>query len=191
MRVAETIGKRSECSRDQVGAVIVSKDNRIVDSGYNGPPRGFYRVGGDCKSWCPRAQAAPTSWRIPPDINLDARLTVEDDERFIVLRDGRKIAATPEKLLAMGATPVFGLDPAYDDCMSLHAEQNALMFSDRRLREGGTIYVSSSVCGTCAKLIANSGLAQCVVMLTDAPHRNAGKWISFMEQCGVNVVELV
>ena len=145
MRVAATIGERSVCSRDQVGAVIVSKDNRIIDSGYNGPPRGMYRVGGNCASWCPRVQKHH----------------------------------------------VGDMSPIYDDCVSLHAEQNALMFSDRRLREGGTIYVSSSVCGTCAKLIANSGLAQCVVMLTDAPHRNAGKWISFMEQCGVNVVELV
>ena len=145
MRIAQEMARRSECRRDKVGAVIVSKDNRLIDSGYNGPPRGFYRVGGNCTQWCPRAQ------------NL-----------------------VPQTM-----------DPTYDDCYSLHAEQNALMFSDRRLREGGTIYVSSSVCGICAKLIANSGLAQCVIMTTDTPHRNAGKWVSFMEQCGITVVELL
>jgi len=155
MRVAETIGQRSECSRDKVGAVIVSRDNRIIDSGYNGPPRGFYRVGGDCLSWCPRSQFA--------------------------------ISLEPDLVKSPHAT----FSPTYEDCVALHAEQNALMFSDRRLREGGTIYVSSSVCGVCAKLIANSGLAQCVVRLTDNPHRNAGKWVSFMEQCGITVVELL
>jgi dCMP deaminase len=143
MEVARTIARRSLCSRDQVGAVIVSRDNRIVDTGYNGPPRHHWpsRNGEPCARWCPRAN----SLILPGD---------------------------------------------YSNCDALHAEQNALMFSERRLREGGTIYVSSSVCGTCAKLIANSGLESVVYLRTEGGvTRNSDTWVAFMEQCGLTVVE--
>lgn len=151
--MAETIGARSKCSRDKVGAVIVSSQNRIIDTGYNGPPRGMYLVGGECKMWCPRGQ--------------------------------KRVGDQAEVLKNL-------LDPTYDDCFSLHAEQNALMFSDRRLREGGSIYVSSGVCGVCAKLIANSGLTQCIMLdRTDAVHRKTDKWCEFLEQCGITVVTLL
>lgn len=146
MEVARTIARRSLCSRDRVGAVIVSRDNRIVDTGYNGPPRGFADVTTSCVHWCVR---------------------------------GRNSLA----LTQLGA----GMS-TYDDCPSLHAEQNALMFSDRRHRERGTIYVSSGVCGTCAKLIANSGL-ETVVYENPASHRNSDRWVAFMEQCGLTVVD--
>lgn len=141
MEVARTIARRSLCSRDQVGAVIVSRDNRIVDTGYNGPPSGYVIPAVGCGAgWC---------------------------------RRGARVSE---------------LSISYDDCVSLHAEQNALMFSDRRLREGGTIYVSSGVCGVCAKLIANSGL-ETVVYAKPAPHRFTSQWVDFMERCGLTVVE--
>lgn len=159
MTVARVIAKRSLCSRDQVGAVIVDRDNRIVDTGYNGPPRNHWpsREGEPCREWCRRAK--------------------QNQVTSIV------IAGVPQHICP----------PNYDDCDSLHAEQNALMFSDRRLREGGKIYVSSGVCGTCAKLIANSGLAEVVYARTQradgAPHRNSDKWVAFMEQCGLTVIK--
>jgi len=62
MAVAKTIGQRSLCVRDQVGAVVVSAANRIIDTGYNGPPAGFPGSAIDgvwkipCTNWCPRAQ---------------------------------------------------------------------------------------------------------------------------------------
>jgi dCMP deaminase len=141
MAVARQVGQRSLCVRDQIGAVIVDRNNRIVDTGYNGPPRGWQPIHSDkCLSWCPRNQEEP-------------------------------------------------LHPAYDDCYSIHAEANALMFSDRTRREGGTIYVSSGTCGACAKLVANSGLEQAVY----APgpiHRDSHRWYDFLEACGVTVVIL-
>lgn len=54
------IAKRSLCVRDQVGCVIISSDNRIVSTGYNGPPRGFDHNDLTCESWCHRAQAGTT-----------------------------------------------------------------------------------------------------------------------------------
>jgi dCMP deaminase len=54
MSVALAVEQRSRCSRAQVGAVIVTSDNRVVSSSYNGPPKGL-KVQGTCDKWCPRA----------------------------------------------------------------------------------------------------------------------------------------
>jgi dCMP deaminase len=56
----------------------------------------------------------------------------------------------------------------YGDCPSLHAEANALMVGDARDRLGGTLYVTSDVCLSCAKLISNSGIARVVARTTSA-----------------------
>lgn len=40
MDIAEIVAKRSACLRNNVGAVIVNKDNNIVSIGYNGPAAG-------------------------------------------------------------------------------------------------------------------------------------------------------
>lgn len=80
------------------------------------------------------------------------------------------------------------LRDGYVDCPALHAEANALLTSDRTLRAGGTIYVTSDVCYSCAKLIANSGLFAVVVDTQhDAPHRNAGTSYDFLVACGLEV----
>lgn len=41
MSMAVTMGRRSTCSRAQVGVLLVSKDRRILGSGYNGAPAGM------------------------------------------------------------------------------------------------------------------------------------------------------
>jgi dCMP deaminase len=56
MRVAVNIGQRSKCVRDQVGAVIISNDNRVIASGYNGPPATLFVRDGGCDGFCPRAR---------------------------------------------------------------------------------------------------------------------------------------
>ena len=148
MNVARVIAARSTCSRDQVGAVVVSASNRIIDTGYNGPPAGWQPIHSDgCTAWCPRAAQAQLSH-------------------------------------------AHGLVQDYSDCYSLHAEANALMFSDRRLREGGTIYVTSGTCSGCAKLVANSGLARAVYATADRDisHRDSARWYDFLQDCGLEVL---
>ena len=55
MDIAETVGRRSRCTRAQVGAVIVSSNQRICATGYNGPAANWpYET--DCIEWCPRAK---------------------------------------------------------------------------------------------------------------------------------------
>lgn len=78
--------------------------------------------------------------------------------------------------------------PDYSDCVTLHAEANALLWSDRSLRQGGTIYITSHPCWGCAKLIANSGLVR-VVVEPDAAHTHRDPMASyrFLMECGLDV----
>lgn len=45
---------------------------------------------------------------------------------------------------------------------TIHAEQNLLLFTDRRDREGATVYVTDQPCWTCANMLANSGIKEIV-----------------------------
>lgn len=45
---------------------------------------------------------------------------------------------------------------------TIHAEQNLLLFTDRRDREGSIVYVTDQPCWTCANMLANSGVVEIV-----------------------------
>lgn len=60
MAVADAISQRSLCCRAQVGAAIVTEDQRGVSVSYNGPAKGD-SVEGSCSGWCPRAQSRDLS----------------------------------------------------------------------------------------------------------------------------------
>jgi dCMP deaminase len=47
-------------------------------------------------------------------------------------------------------------------CIAVHAEANALLFSDATARQGATLYVNGPPCPDCAKLIASSGVSRVV-----------------------------
>lgn len=61
LSVARTIARRSLCSRDKVGAVVVSRSNRLLETGFNGPPSGFQHNDQSCISWCKRSLMAQQS----------------------------------------------------------------------------------------------------------------------------------
>jgi dCMP deaminase len=50
----------------------------------------------------------------------------------------------------------------YESCIAIHAEANALLFTSPQERKGATLYSTGAPCFGCAKLIANSGLAEVV-----------------------------
>lgn len=58
MNVAIAVSQRSACSNRQVGAIIVTKTNRPVSTGYNGPPANFQIADlfSSCSSYCPRGR---------------------------------------------------------------------------------------------------------------------------------------
>ena len=60
MAVANIIGQRSQCSRAQVGCVVVDEDQQVLSASYNGPPPGS-SYEGPCRMWCMRAMTGGTS----------------------------------------------------------------------------------------------------------------------------------
>jgi dCMP deaminase len=144
MQVAFVVAKRSVCVRSKVGAVIVSPQQRVISTGYNGQPAGM-PAGSACSEWCPRSRK-------------------------------------PEDELAKD----------YTDCRSIHAEMNALMYSNRSDHKDGTLYVTTPPCWTCGKAISNSGIKRVVIVnKDDAYHRDPDKTINFMRDSGLAVTAYI
>lgn len=80
-----------------------------------------------------------------------------------------------------------GHGTGYDNCIAIHAEQNALLYSDRTAREGGTIYVNGPPCFGCAKEIANSGVRR-VVYQDDPNYKDMPRVKQFLQDAGIKVV---
>lgn len=81
----------------------------------------------------------------------------------------------------------------YDNCLTIHAEANALLRCDDPRRRGGTIYVAPGgvPCWDCAKLIANSGLTRVVYRASEIDqHRDPDRIHSFLEDCKIRVDRL-
>lgn len=49
LQICESVASKSPCLSRQIGAILV-RDQSIISTGYNGPPRGFPH----CKEECPR-----------------------------------------------------------------------------------------------------------------------------------------
>lgn len=210
MRMARVIARRSLCDGEKVGAVIASQQDRVVAVGYNNPPRGFDHQGRSCLAWCNRMQDSRKITGFEQDEKLmwtaPNQLTEwgsrADDGSYLEVNGWRRftIKDTDEETLtevmqSCGFKPVRSKPrESYDDCPSLHAEANALSVCDRSQRSYGTIYVTSIPCMTCAKLIANSGLARVVYRETrqgvDRESRGDESPLAFLAECGIVVRQL-
>lgn len=78
---------------------------------------------------------------------------------------------------------------SYSNCVSVHAEANALLFADRRDYEGGTIYITNFPCWDCAKLVANSGIRKVVTLKTsEDDHVDKTPMYDLLKSCGLEIV---
>jgi dCMP deaminase len=85
MQMADAVAKRSRCSRAQIGAVVVSANQRIASTGYNGPAATL-DVEGDCIDWCPRAQGIA-----PLDNMYDACPSIHAESNALLYVDRSRI----------------------------------------------------------------------------------------------------
>jgi dCMP deaminase len=73
----------------------------------------------------------------------------------------------------------------YDNCVAIHAEANALLFADHEDRDGATLYTTAAPCFSCAKLIANSGIAE--VVASGGRYEGWDETRRFLQDCRVRV----
>lgn len=122
LNIALEVAKRSTCIRRKYGCVIVSKEGRIIATGFNGSPSGFLNCTDTRK--CFREKA----------------------ERYT----------------------------NYEDCVAIHAEQNALTMANFQSMKEGKVYLACLAwdskellwkidknplpCFICRKMLQNSGL---------------------------------
>jgi dCMP deaminase len=71
---------------------------------------------------------------------------------------------------------------------TIHAEQNLLLFTDRRDREGSVVYVTDQPCWTCANMLANSGVIE--IVYHRAYPKDSDKVKELMKQRGIKFIHM-
>lgn len=139
--IAEAIAQRGDCTRRQVGAVIVDPvTHDIIQPGYNGAPAGFpgcrsndacprgrhYRIENPVREWAGACACGYHSWPCPDAVE-----------------------------------PGSSYDTGSGKCGAVHAEANAIIRAGVRAR-GTIMYLTCEPCDGCRNLIAGAGISLCV-----------------------------
>jgi dCMP deaminase len=141
LAIAATVATRADCTRSQVGAVIV-KDNQIIQPGYNGAPPG--------KPGCLSAGACPRGRHY-------AIVNPVESWRAVCA------CGEPSWPCPQGADPgVSTYDTGPTACIAVHAEANALLRAGRDRCLGASLYVTREPCDGCQRLIEASGIIRVV-----------------------------
>ncbi|GAA5869057.1 hypothetical protein JCM3774_002462 [Rhodotorula dairenensis] len=154
MLLASLASLRSNCMKRRVGAVLV-REKRVVSTGYNGTPRGVRNCG---EGGCGRCNSHGDGWgdaedALPPAIQ---------DDVFAASANGPPTCGSSAKL----RTPAKNLSrvgEALDECLCLHAEENALLEAGRERVSGGGTEGAVLYCNTCPCLRCTVKIVQCGV----------------------------
>ncbi|GAA5967007.1 hypothetical protein JCM11641_000413 [Rhodosporidiobolus odoratus] len=165
MHLASLASLRSNCMKRRVGAVLV-RDKRVVSTGYNGTPRGVRNCG---EGGCGRCNS-----------HGDGLGLEEDGEEGQV---GNEVGGGG----GGGQKGMNRVGEALDECLCLHAEENALLEAGReRVSGGGTagavLYCNTCPCLRCTVKIVQCGVREVIYSLSysmDAASRRV------MEEAGV------
>lgn len=135
MLLASLASLRSNCMKRRVGAVLV-RDKRVVSTGYNGTPRGVRNCG---EGGCGRCNSHGDGWgeEGPPDAPRPVGLA------------GANEMAAPAPAMQRNMSRV---GEALDECLCLHAEENALLEAGRERVSGGGTEGAVLYCNTCVHL---------------------------------------
>ena len=170
METAELFAKQSYCKRRQVGAVL-TKDGRILVTGYNGTISG---TNNECESTyveCPNC-----TYRYDKDTIM--RHPVGVGKYSLTCHCGTELTYDLGYLNS--------IKPITSD-FTIHAEQNVITYAAKNgiAINNCTIYITTSPCKQCAKLIAQSGITR-VVYLTEYKDTSG---INFLKTLGIKVTK--
>jgi deoxycytidylate deaminase len=185
LRLAEAAALRADCTRRQVGAVIVAEDGSVIATGYNGLSSG--KPGCASAGACPRGQMAyPTAPPLAvgdldtayPDPHPHKSCGSSDPEGWGCTLGPHTtpwhVASTGPGSKVLAVWPVDATHPAdtgYEatGCRAVHAEINAIIRAGRDRCVGATIYVTDEPCFHCSVVIEGAGIARVVTPASDAP----------------------
>ena len=133
LRMALIWSENSYCTRRKVGALIV-KDKMIISDGYNGTPSGFENEGEIVECTC--------KW----------------------IYGCIKTATPPDEVKSIHHCRLCSYANLITKPYVLHAEANAItkIAKSGNNSDGATLYVTTSPCLECAKLIIQSGIKRVV-----------------------------
>jgi dCMP deaminase len=137
-----TVSRKSTCLSRNIGAILV-RDNSVISTGYNGPPRGIPHCGYD------RAIKDPMLNNLLISKNLKS---VEFGN------------SCPRKVLGYPSGTHMELCPAQ------HAEENAVSNAARQgvIVLGSTLYMNTVIpCQKCFGTLINAGVVEIVVDILD------------------------
>lgn len=143
--LAQAVATRADCTRAQVGAVLMNSRHEVRGTGYNGAPSGI--PGCATAGACPRGRHyAARTWCF-----------VHDSEECACAVDF--CACGGSWPCEEAATP----GAAYADCIADHAERNALRHTDPSELPGATLHTTREPCASCWTLIRAAGIARVVI----------------------------
>lgn len=126
MLLASLASLRSNCMKRRVGAVLV-RDKRVVSTGYNGTPRGVKNCSEGGCGRCNSHSDGLGDEHDPEGVDDEAEMLASDGRRKGMSRVGE----------------------ALDECLCLHAEENALLEAGRERVSGGGTEGATLYCNTC------------------------------------------
>lgn len=136
MLLASLASLRSNCMKRRVGAVLV-REKRVVSTGYNGTPRGVRNCG---EGGCGRCNSHGDGWGDDQELGR----TVDD-----VFSNGDGGGGGERRPAANGTRNLSRIGEALDECLCLHAEENALLEAGRERVSGGGTEGAVLYCNTC------------------------------------------
>jgi dCMP deaminase len=150
--IAEAVAARGDCTRRQVGAIIVDGNNRIISTGYNGTLPGHR---GCLKGECPRGrhyevEREPDHEGKPPGMYL----------RVKACACGRGWPCDE------AVEPGSSYDTGPGMCIALHAEQNCLLYAFRDVA-GMTMYLTDEPCDGCVKILRGARLGRVLTLTSE------------------------
>ena len=160
---AEWASTRADCTRAQVGALLVSRDH-VVTPGYNGLISGI--PGCATAGNCPRGrhyQVVP-SWA--GDTACESELCDCDKAQAPECACGN-VWPCPDSVAP---------DSDYANCPATHAERNAIERARPEDLPGATLYVTRAPCPACWTLIVAAGISRVVTPEEDFDVHSHRDW---------------
>ena len=174
LSIARAVSVRGDCTRRQVGAVILDVSHRLAGAGYNGSyPGGPSCLAGDCprgrhyqvpeadsNRCCPNDHCACGHlWPCPEEEGARHYRHTASDWGPLKVGEVRPAYCNCGHLWPCpdAVAPGSSYDTGPGACIASHAEANALADVDNRSRlEGATMYVTTEPCDGCVRHIRNT-----------------------------------